>query len=711
MSYRDLKLKPSYETGLDNLVLDFYVPALENAKRYDRIAGFFSSTSLAIAARGLAGLINNGGTMRMITCPRLEPKDVEMIETSVESEDELINKSMINQFSIEDDFQKDHVAALGWMLSKGLLEIRIALIYENGKLLNGEETISNAIMHQKVGILYDEAWNGISFSGSNNESASGWLNNIEEFKVFCSWEEGQKPYYESDREKFERMWEGKHPSVRIKTLPQAVSERLIEKGKAFEIENLALFKYQQKMKALSISVEKKEKQKLKLFFYQEEALKKWINNGKTLLLEMATGCGKTRTAIACIKDITETTTKPLLIVISCPGNTLSMQWKKDMELLNIQVEKSVVCDGTNQKWRDDLEKIIKKISTGFYKNGVVYTTHQTCSSEDFIRTINNTNERVEIFFIGDEVHGMGAQKTQKGLLEKYKYRLGLSATPSRWFDEYGTQIIENYFGNDPYEFTIHDALTTINPLTGKPFLVNYYYYPSFVSLTDDELEEYKKLSEKISKLSRYSDKRDIFENLLFKRADIEKKAENKYTELEKILDRIGNSIEDTIIFVSPEQKTRVLEMLGRRGILAHSFTEAESTVPSEKYGGKSEREYIISQFIKKNYKVLVAIKCLDEGIDIPSAKRAIVMASSTNPREYVQRIGRVIRQGNNKPNAEIYDLIIRPDLNNSFTEEFRKLEKKIFLKEMDRVLDISKNAINNTEVTNKLYKVKGDIKV
>jgi len=714
MNYRKMFFKPSYESRIDNLVEDFYIPTLQQAVRYDRITGFFSSTSLALSARGIVGLIKNGGSMRMITCPRLEPRDINIIEQSMAEADIVIETSLAKSFvDLEDDFQRNHVAALGWLLSKGILEIKIALIYENGKLLNEKEIQSSSIMHQKVGIMYDEEWNGISFSGSNNESASGWLNNVEEFKVFSSWEVGQKPYYDSDRLKFERMWSGKYPAVEVRTLPQAIAEKLIEQSNTFSIEQISLEKYRQYLKSSNYSVDKKSKGVLKLFSYQEEAVNQWFNTGKKMLLEMATGCGKTRTAIGCIKKLLEMNQRPLLIVIACPGNTLSMQWKADIDSLEISLDKSIICDGTNSKWRIDLEKLLHQLSTGYYHNGIVYTSHQTCSSQDFLGLITQ-NPKIEVFFIGDEVHGMGADKAKNGLLEFYLYRLGLSATPSRWFDESGTKLIENYFGNNAFIFTIHDALTTINPLTGKPFLVNYYYHPHFVHLTDEELGKYKRLSDKIIKMSgsKDEDKKKIMEYLLFQRADIEKAAENKYRELSSVLDEIGDDISDTIIFVSPEQIDRVLEMLAQRRtpILAHSFTEKESSVPSEKYCGLSERQYLIEQFKDKRYQVLVAIKCLDEGIDIPSAKRAIVMASSTNPREYVQRIGRVIRQDSNKKNAEIYDLIIKPDLDNGFSEQFRSMERKIFLKEMDRVMDLSENAINNVDVYNSMCKIKGEMR-
>lgn len=300
---------------------------------------------------------------------------------------------------------------------------------------------------------------------------------------------------------------------------------------------------------------------------------------------------------------------------------------------------------------------------------------------------------------------MGAGKMKNALVEDYIYRLGLSATPQRWFDDVGSKLIEEYFGNDSFIFSIEDALRECNPLTGKTFLVNYHYHPRFITLTDEELEEYKKLTEKIRKASCYSknEENEWLQRLRFQRAGIEKKARNKYNELKKILDEIDD-ISDTIIFVDPGQIDEVMRILASRNITATPYTQQQGTKPSEKYGGRSEREYIIECFKRQKYQVLVAIKCLDEGIDIPSAKRAIVMASSSNPREYVQRIGRIIRQAPGKYQADIYDMIIKPDLN-GFNDEMRQLELHIFKKEMDRVLDLSRNALDNVTVCNTVYSI------
>lgn len=715
MEFTDLNIHEAYETGIDDLVMDFYVPMLANAKRYDRIAGFFSSTSLALSARGIAGLIANNGTMRLVASPRLSQEDADMINSSVEDPETLIAKCLlrgIDGSDITDQFCRDHVSALGWMLANGRLEMQIAVITDPA----GRLTTEQYLVHQKVGIFYDKEFNALSFSGSNNESASGWLGNVEEFKTFKSWEPGQKPYLQSDQNKFDAFWNHTRRGVRVERLPEAVAERLIEIGRDFDIERISVKRYFE-----HISPEEKKRNSLQLFYYQEDAVKKWIDNGKSLLLEMATGTGKTRTAIGCMRHALKTANKPLLVVIACPQSTLTMQWKSDIESLDLGtgIDASQICDSTQHSWKRELKNKSRQLSAGLYNNLLVYTTHQTCSSPDFINIMQDVR-RADMFYIGDEVHGMGASKTRNGLLDVYNLRLGLSATPSRWFDDEGSALIVDYFGNDSYKFTIEQALSTPNPLTNKPFLVNYNYNPRFIPLTDDELEEYKKLSEKITRMNNSRDREefaDILEFLLFRRADIEKEAENKYDELERILDEMqaecenrGEKIRDTIIFVSDGQIDRVLQILRKKRITAHKFTQAEGTEASSRFGGVSERENLIQQFTRGRYQVLVAIKCLDEGIDIPSAKTGIIMASSTNPREYVQRIGRIIRQAPGKSSATLYDLILHPDLSGFRDDTLAGFEEKVFRKEMERVKDLCANALNNTKVLRDVYSVLDDLR-
>lgn len=689
MSFKNIDIAYSYETGRDDPVNEFYVPVLAEAKNYDRIAGFFTSASLAIAARGIAGLIRNRGTMRIIASPRLEKKDAALMQNVVENPDRYVSTQLLKDIErIEDDFQQDHLRALGWMLGNGFLEIKLALIKQKDK----DAADYDSLFHQKIGIMEDIEGNRLSFSGSINETASGWLTNIEEFKVFRSWEAGQDSYLETDEKRFSEFWEELRPNVIIKELPDAVKEKLIIIGKEFSREHFEAKKY------VRIQKEKTVEEKLSLFPYQKEAFEKWKENKYSLLFEMATGTGKTRTAIACINHFLNST-KQGLVIISCPQSTLSLQWKCEIDAIGLKTDTVIIADGTH-KWRDMLKKELKMLSIGFSNHALVYTTHKTASCDDFINIIRNNLNKTPVCFVGDEAHGLGAYQSKHALLEEYECRIGLSATPSRWFDDYGSHVLADYFGNDSYKFTIAQALMTINPLTNKPFLAEYKYYPIFVRLTDEELERYRKLTNRITKMSIYSKSSDEYQShldkLLFERANIEKNAEKKLDALIEILR--DNTVDNTLIFASDVQINAVMQILKKMGVIAHRFTQQEGTVPEKKYNGLSERQYLINKFKERKYEALVAIKCLDEGIDIPSASTAIIMASSTNPREYIQRVGRVIRQSKDKNRAYIYDFVLEPDLDRLKDPALIEFEKQIFKKELIRVEDMSKNSINNADV-------------
>lgn len=332
----------------------------------------------------------------------------------------------------------------------------------------------------------------------------------------------------------------------------------------------------------------------------------------------------------------------------------------------------------------------------------LYTTHNTASSDKFTNAIQqNIQIGTDILFVGDETHWLGAHKFQHALLPCYKYRIGLSATPSRWFDDVGTAKLVAFYGNANFEFTIKDALTEYNPMTGKHFLVNYHYNISKVSLDEDETEQYKDISAKISKLwnlkENNSDTALILERLIEKRANIIRNASAKYNQLKVILDELQSKgrIENLIIFVSPQQIIEVLNILASREIIFHKLTEKEGTKAEKRFGNKSEREHIISKFKSKDYQAIVAIKCMDEGIDIPTADVGILMASSTNPREYVQRIGRIIRQSPNKHSAELYDICV--DTLHFVGDDYAELERKIRAKEQIRLKEIAANAINSID--------------
>lgn len=707
MYLKEIVVKSSYESGIDNLVEDFYVPVLSCAISYDRIAGFFSSTSLSIASRGLANLIKNGGRMRLLACPRLSQEDFDTIKNYCIEPDQYVAKKLLFEVNnINDDFQKDHARALGWMLANQFLEIKIVQV---NNFDEGLKAGHQGIFHQKIGIIKDSKGDVLTFSGSINETATAWFFNVEEFKVFKSWEPGQSEFVNSDLKKFNDFWNGLRSDVNVYDLPTAVHNKLIEYGKQFSQETF-LKKYYKKISKNLIREEneisiygKQPEDEIPLFFYQKNAVEKWEDNDYKLMFEMATGTGKTRTAIGCINRLKKKTDK-LVTIISTPQDTLTKQWRNEIGSIGLNFETEIIADGTNHQWRTQLRMLLTKMCVGVYHYIIIYTTHTTASNKDFIKIIEENLKGDEICFVGDEAHGLGANITKRALLPIYRYRIGLSATPTRWFDDVGTAILTDYFGNNPFRFSIFDALNTINPLTNKPFLVNYYYHPVFVKLTAEELENYQKLTQKIKNLYKYSSKKDNnedyqkhYERLLFARAEIQKNALMKYNELERIINYI-QVVENTLIFAAPEQINEVMRILSRNNITAHRITQEQGTVSEDKYNGLSERQYLIEGFKKKQYGALVAISCLDEGIDIPTADTAIILASSTNPREYIQRVGRVIRQAPNKSQAHIYDFIIEPSLNEMYSKEFIQFEIDIYKKELNRVYDMAKYALNNAYV-------------
>ena len=676
MSYRDLNIKKNYETtgNKTQLLNEFYIPFLGETIEYKRIAGYFNSSSLVVASEGIEGLLKNNGKMKLLISPELTKQDYDIIKVNNMITD---NLNLFDNLDIASFPKNDNLEALAWMLKNNRLEIKIVV----------NKTSCASIFHQKVGIGRDKEGNIVSFSGSINETANAWINNIEEFKTFKSWEPEQLEYLTSDLNKFNSYWNNEKQDVAmVFNIPESIKRKIINIGPNDITDLMIMKKYKDDSK--------NKNNKMSLFDHQLKAVDMWKNNEYRLLMEMATGTGKTRTAIGCFMELKDKVDK-FIVIVTTPQNTLSRQWRDDIEKeLNIHFEQSCICDGSNYKWKFDLEKIILNILNGFYKDAIIYTTHASASSQDFIKIINTYGNRVNILFICDEVHGIGSDKQKEALLDIYKYRIGLSATPERMYDEEGTSLIRNFFGNKSFEFTIRDALNTINPITGKPFLNKFNYYPYFVYLNEEELQKYKNYSKSIAAiLNQEQPDEELLNRYSIKRADILKNAQEKIVIFEEIIDKINlkEKIKDTIVFTTDQQIGEVLSILGQKGIMRSKVTEEESTSKIVGIRGNTEREEIIDQFRDGTMQVLVGLKCLDEGIDIKNARIAILMASTTNPREFIQRVGRVIRTAEGKKQSEIYDLIVTTSLSD-------ESNKKILEKEAKRANLIACNAENYDEV-------------
>lgn len=705
MNLKDLNLKRSYDSDSDDILNDFYIPSLSNSIKYKRLAGFFSTNSLAIAAKGVSKFILNGGFMELICGARFSKTDIIAINEAYENPESILEKNILNDLcNFEDEFIRDHLKAVAWMIAHGQLHIKIAIVInEMGKPIDGNNVDKEGIFHQKVGIFEDINGNKISFSGSDNETARAWLENIEEFKVFCNWNNQEKDYFIADYERFQKFWNGFSKRAKVIDIPIAIREKLIE----IAPENLDQCNLQKWLK----KDVKRMKNSVELRAYQNQAIANWIDNGKKGIFIMATGTGKTFTALGCLNRILNEEHK-LITIIACPFDHLIKQWIDDIYEFNI-ILNIVIADSSNPGWKHQLANNLLDIKNGINDRVIILTTHKTASGGNFLNILRQYND-VKSFFIVDEVHGMGAPKRREGLIDAYNFRLGLSATPERWFDEEGTEALFKYFGGAVFEFSLKEAINNVNPDTGETFLTPYEYKPYFIEMSDEEMILYEEESNKIAKAYFLSNERrkkdELFSQLCFRRQRIIENASEKYTALLKILNDIG-TIEYCLIYCSPKQLNGVQDILNEQRITQHKFTMKEGVNSEKRYGGYSERNYLIHKLEDRTYKALVAVKCLDEGVDIPPARIAIIMASTSNPRQYIQRRGRVLRRFPGKERATIYDIIVTPCSGDFEESDLRNLEKRILEKELKRYKEFAYTAVNTLECLSKIEKLEEKYKL
>lgn len=376
---------------------------------------------------------------------------------------------------------------------------------------------------------------------------------------------------------------------------------------------------------------------------------------------MATGTGKTYTALGCVKRL-ERETRGFLCVISVPQLHLVDQWKSAIRGLPLRVT-PIVVSGTNDSWRAALSTGINDLLHGAKSPLVVVGTHASISSPDFLKLVRRGHGKFPSLLIGDEVHRLGAPKYSAAMIEQYDWRLGLSATPDRWMDELGSNLIRSFFGETVFEFSLGDAIHSINPVTHRTYLVPYYLHPRFAHLTNHEMEDYVRLSQQIGRIDPENadpDERVHLEQLYFRRARILRDAADKEEILCDWIRKQQEQLHHAIIYCSDKQIGYVCQHLADTGISHHRFTMEEGVLPEKRFGGLTERQTILNCFADGTYKVLVAMKCLDEGVDIPQAQVALLLSNSSSPIEHIQRLGRLLRPHEDKSRATVYDVVALP---------------------------------------------------
>jgi superfamily II DNA or RNA helicase len=414
--------------------------------------------------------------------------------------------------------------------------------------------------------------------------------------------------------------------------------------------------------------------------YQQAAVDAWFDNGRQGIFEMATGTGKTYTAIGALSKLLTEENESTLVVIAVPYTHLADQWTES--LAEWGYEKTWDVYGTaNPEWKNDLSKLVSDLTIGIRDHAIVLTTHTTFATEAFRSTVDRGD--CATLVIADEVHGLGSEHQREGLSETYDWRLGLSATPKRYYDETGTDYLLDYFGGIVYSYSLADAI--------PEYLTPYEYHPTIVELDREELDEYKGLSTKIaSELNKEHPDEERLTRLMNKRARIIKSAAGKVSTLRELLQSMDDP-DHLLVYTNSQQIDDVQAVLNDVGVIHHKFTYEEDA---------EERAELLEGFERGAYDTLVAMKCLDEGVDVPATKQAILMSNSNNPKQFIQRRGRVLRRADElgKEKAIIYDMIVVPS-----TDPNRRLldsERTILKNELRRFLEFADTAMNSTQAKN-----------
>ena len=701
MGFEDITIKNEYRSLIDDVVKDFYVPLLKNAVLYQRAVGFFSSSVLVMISKGIEGLVQNGGTIQIIASPKLSSSDIEEIRKGYEVR-RVIEKSLIRELGeIDSPVELEKLSYIARLVADGILDIKIAFLTTKNEI---------AMYHEKMGLITDNEGNTVAFSGSMNESENAFKGNYESFDTFCSWTNDCERVFKKQMA-FKAIWEDYEPGIETLDFPVAVKQRLYEY-------NADLRKCNSKANDSITEIQLESKEKGEIYLpedfnireYQYNAIQTWESRGFCGIYDMATGTGKTLTALASVEYLFRKNNNRLAIVIVCPYQHLVEQWVED--IVRFGIYHIIGYSASSQKnWKKNLKQAVRSFNLKVLDTFCFVTTNASFVTKKVQEQIIQLNE--DALFIVDEAHNMGAANYRKCLPENIEFRLALSATIDRHNDDIGTEALASYFGDKCIEYSLKNAIE-------NQMLTRYFYYPVLTYLDEDELEEYLDLTHQlataISKKGRKLVLSEYAKQLLIKRSRVIAGARSKLSELKKQMETYkddkhilvycgATTIKDADaedMDFGARQIDLVTNLLGNEmGMRVGRFTSQESA---------QERAQIRTAFADgEMLQALVAIKCLDEGVNIPSIKTAFILASSTNPKEYIQRRGRVLRKFPGKNYAVIFDFITLPfpvDTLSFQRDEVINSTKGLVKREIIRMLDFAEIAENPSETYDLIYDLK-----
>lgn len=714
--------------------LGFFSEALCNATTFDIKLGFFSSSAINVLADGFATFLYNGGRMRMIINDMLSEEDCNAI---VVGESDVVTPYfdlnaidlISNTLSKRD---RHFFECLSWLIRNERIEIKIIT-----------PKIGNGIAHSKCGIFSDGI-NKVAFDGSCNFSRMALVDNIESINAFCDWDgERDKDRINDISNNFNNTFSGADKTVIYLKADQIIKnitntykykdiKDLLEDEQCIinsKIENKPsdsirwiLERARNKVTTIIGSLNKeKEKGESKPIItltpkfpypeprpYQIEAYNNWKISQKGLFA-MATGTGKTLTSLNCLLQIYNKF-KFYQALILVPTITLVEQWEEECKRFNFG--HIIKVSSKNQRWRSDIDDIKLKESLAqsadLPVSFIIIATYSSFSRESAFKQLMSLSRKTQrqMLLIADEAHNIGAPNIISKLDRiKILRRIGLSATPERQFDDIGNKMVMHFFGcKDKYtfEYSMKDAID-------NGFLCRYKYYPHIVRLDEEEMAEYKKISLQLAKFynideNSFSDANDILMRLLLKRKRIIHKAHNKEEVFRQIIQQrfkeCGNlkytlvyapegvQIDSDIQYDTTDNPTDDYDIDKLIDKYTKIIQEVSPTTTVKKFiSGIQNRDEVLRKFSTGEIEVLTSMKCLDEGVDVPRSELAIFCASTGNPRQFIQRRGRILRRHPDKHIAIIHDLVVAPEFDS--TEGNYNMERNLLKGELQRVKDFA----------------------
>ena len=678
---------PLYMLPEDPLVSEALIPAMRSSTRLDMMMGYFASSSFGEIGPGLATFLRSTeAPLRIVVSPFLTESDFAMVTGDEEYRTQLARRLLIENAPDENDLARHAVECLAWLIDAGRLILKIAVM-------------RSALFHPKVWLFSDKE-SRAALHGSTNLTAAGLGRNREQITVSRDWM-GPESRFAIDRlqAEFDELWSGGDDDCYVLPLDEAVARQVVEQYKTDRLPDEEKFRVlwrkahnlpkpvieEGSTSPAVLTVPEHVEYESGDYAHQGDAVRAWEAADGRGIFEMATGSGKTITAMICAARLQDAVSGGLVVVVAAPYRPLIEQWCEEVQVFGVDPVNLTMSGGPQGRTRA-IGQAGRRLRAGISRAEVLVVSNDTLCTDEFNRRLSAIPGSK--LLVADECHNLGAESFTSAPPEYFEYRLGLSATPDRQYDDVGTEALRAFFGETCFTFRLERAI-------GK-CLTEYDYHVHFIELTPTEMDEWSELTRQIGTQAwrlRSGEETSYLDNLLRQRRLVLETASRKIEALAELIDEHDSrKIRHALVYATdknPSQLEAVNRLLDRRGLLFHQLTQEETA-------SRDRTKSILSSFQEGVIQVVTAKRVLDEGVNIPQIKLAYLLASTTVRRQWVQRRGRLLRTCKKigKTHAVIHDFVVIPPQGPTAVEQIDTDARRLVRSELDRVWEFARLSRN-----------------